>query len=160
MPGDEEREYLPAQVVAEYLAQIDGLGLDGVIFKSSQVSGDGQNIVLFNHAACVEPADLPEGTEVDVHFGLYDPDDNDLTITVWERVPPENEEQSPLSPDHMIFSYSSGYDQILVDADDDCPHGPTLLLEVASVEVHEIQGVKYEGALRHVHRHRSVKSDT
>ena len=59
MPRDIDREYLPTQFVASYLAHRATPNLDGMIFPSSQTAGDGQNIVLFNHARRIEPYSLP-----------------------------------------------------------------------------------------------------
>ena len=54
MPHEETREYLCSQIVAEYLAnRFDG-GLDGIIFRSAQRGGTGNNVVLFNHASRVK----------------------------------------------------------------------------------------------------------
>ena len=57
MPHDEAREYLASQAVADYLANREGLELDGMIFSSSQTAGKGRNIVLFNHASKVAAED-------------------------------------------------------------------------------------------------------
>lgn len=65
------------------------------MFKSSQVSGYGQNVVIFNHACGIETYELPEGTDIYVSFGWGDPDEYDPTITILERVPPEKESQTP-----------------------------------------------------------------
>ena len=157
LPGSEEREYLPTQVVAEYLAQLDGLNLDGVIFNSSQVSGDGQNIVLFNHAGCVESYELPEGTEIEVFFG-HDYSGDDTSVTVWEMVPQEKEEKNQSSILEPIFSSSFDYNLELPNSDD-CPHEPTLRIEMESVKVHKVQGVEYKCSSMDVRRHRMVKKD-
>jgi len=50
LPRDETIDYLPTQVVAEYLANKYEPRLDGLIYSSSQTNGVGRNIVLFNHA--------------------------------------------------------------------------------------------------------------
>ena len=57
MPHDEVREYLASQAVADYLANSEGLRLDGMMFSSSQTAGEGRNIVLFNHASKVAAED-------------------------------------------------------------------------------------------------------
>jgi hypothetical protein len=66
-PGDEVFEYIPTQVVAEYLVNHHDFGrgkipksIDGIVFKSAQRSEDPglyhdlRNIVLFDEAAIVE----------------------------------------------------------------------------------------------------------
>lgn len=57
VPGNEALDYLPTQVVAEYLWTRNDRGVDGIIFGSSQVSGDHRNIVLFPHACIIDGAD-------------------------------------------------------------------------------------------------------
>jgi hypothetical protein len=57
IPGQETLEYLPTQVIAEYLwAHVDP-PVDGLIFGSSQITASSSNIVLFPHAATVEGAE-------------------------------------------------------------------------------------------------------
>ena len=66
MPGDEAREYLATQIVAEYLANKTDPRLDGILFRSSQMNFqdqygpeqervDDRNVVLFNHASRLSP---------------------------------------------------------------------------------------------------------
>ena len=54
MPHEETREYLNSQIVADYLANRFEGGLDGIIFRSAQTGGTGNNVVLFNHASRVQ----------------------------------------------------------------------------------------------------------
>jgi hypothetical protein len=77
MPRDEEFEYLPTQAVSEYLASCVEPRLDGMAFHSAQTAGAGRNIVLFHHAAGVEPYELPDGTTVDVNMGWSSDEDYD-----------------------------------------------------------------------------------
>ncbi len=65
IPGWEALEYLPTQVVAEYLWTRDDGAVDGLIFGSSQVTGETTNIVLFPQACLVEGADNEKRREVD-----------------------------------------------------------------------------------------------
>lgn len=57
IPGREALEYLPTQVVAEYLWTREENRVDGIIFGSAQMSGDHSNLVLFPHAAKIAGAD-------------------------------------------------------------------------------------------------------
>ena len=75
MPGDEDVDYLPTQVVAEYLSSKANPSLDGILFPSSQTGEGGQNLVLFNHTCGVEPYHLSEGTKVEVR--IYRTDEGD-----------------------------------------------------------------------------------
>lgn len=81
IPGREGLDYLPSQVVAEYLwARAKKGSVDGVIFGSSQVSGDHYNIVLFPHACIVEGAEAEPARRVHriyQHNPLPEEDDDD-----------------------------------------------------------------------------------
>jgi hypothetical protein len=67
LPGDEVFEYIPTQVVAEYLVRHHNFGrgkatklIDGLVYHSAQRAGEGKaamdvrNVVLFGEAAMVE----------------------------------------------------------------------------------------------------------
>lgn len=54
--GDSLSDYLPTQVVAEYLSEQHRLNLDGIIFPSTQRPSGAHNVVLFNHACALDPA--------------------------------------------------------------------------------------------------------
>lgn len=85
IPGRETLEYLPTQVVAEYLWTRGERSVDGLIFGSSQVSGDRTNIVLFPQASGVENADAEVRREVAgiYHFGGSDDEPPDVAETVY-----------------------------------------------------------------------------
>ena len=68
MPGSESMDYLPTQVVAEYLKAHPDMKLDGMMFASSQTARaqeedadtreqKGKNVVLFSHACGLEEYD-------------------------------------------------------------------------------------------------------
>ena len=163
MPQDKASEYLPSQVVAEYLAYKLDLRLDGIIFGSSQ-TGCGRNVVLFNHACGVEPDDLPEGTEVEVYslYDKYDEDNDEYDegyVRVFERVPPTHS-TPPRNDDATlvdIYSFSPGDNE-----DEELPtySEPTLRIDMKSIFVLDIQSVRYDYHSREVSRHRSVKSES
>ena len=162
-PQDQAFEYLPSQAVAEYLANKLDLGLDGIIFHSTQTDGAGRNVVLFNHACGVVPDDLPEGTEVEVDTRRpnYDEDD-DCRIWVFETVPPTRSAPPRNDGATLLDSIlsSPGWDE---DANEDeelptCSE-PTLRLDVKSVFVLEIKSVRYDHHRCEVFRHRSVKGE-
>jgi len=58
MPGEEDIDYIPTQIITEYLASREDLGLDGIIFKSSQINTDddelGNNVLLFKNSSSVK----------------------------------------------------------------------------------------------------------
>lgn len=63
LPEDEHLDYVPTQVVSEYLAHLHKLPgrnghqtIDGIIYRSAQ-SGDGKNIAIFGDAGMVKEAE-------------------------------------------------------------------------------------------------------
>lgn len=156
LPTRESHEYLPTQVVAEYLSQRKDLKLDGVMFDSSQITEKGKNVVLFNHACDVEPYKLPEGSSIDVSLGFGMEDDFDDDITIWEKHPaPETltkEKQSNRS-DLLACIGLDGLDRF----DDVINAPPTLRLDIDNVQVVMIKGVRYDHLPRGVTRQRMEK---
>lgn len=55
MPENQDHNYLITQVVADYLAMLPGISVDGIIYPSAQRAGsgdrDGTNVVLFHKSA-------------------------------------------------------------------------------------------------------------
>jgi len=152
MPGDEESKYLPTQVVAEYLSTHPDLNLDGVVFPSSQVAGDGDNVVLFNRASVVEPSGFPDGTEISVSFGSGNPDDEEYDFVVFERVP-EAVEKKPVER-YPLFDFSTMYDSPELGKLPDLE--PTLRIDLESLSVSHVQGVSYDTDAHKVSRFRST----
>jgi hypothetical protein len=158
MPRDEEFEYLPTQAVSEYLASCVEPKLDGILFHSAQTAGEGRNIVLFNHAAGVEPYALPEGTKTEVQMGWASEDDEDDSITVWEEV------TSPkaVDGDKPARAVASFADVLALASPSDSPEKTddqflgyvTLRLDVDKIEVFRIRAVKYDKIHCRVSRHR------
>ncbi len=168
MPKDEAFEYLPTQVVAEFLANKVDPRLDGIIFPSSQTD-DGQNIVLFNHACGVEPDDLPDGTEVKVyvsqkHYQDSDEDEDDNAfIQIVENVretctaPSINNNATPLD----VMTSSPEFDEN-GNGDEEFPtwSKPSLRLDGKNLFVLDIKSVRYGYKRRDVFRHRPVKDES
>lgn len=172
MPGTEGREYLPTQVVAEFLAAQKDMALDGVLFASSQVAGlegsddesdlgdgvtekesrpiAGKNIVLFPHACIHEAHELPIGTKVDVSLGRGDPDDSDDDISVTERVPVEgNETEIGRRPSDIFDPFDTFAVMEEVPSFD-----PSIRLDLEGVFVLDVLGVGYRTTKRAVDRFR------
>ena len=56
-PGDELLEYVPTQVLVEYLANYHDPNIDALIYSSTQTDGAGKNIAIFSHATKAAPID-------------------------------------------------------------------------------------------------------
>ena len=139
MPEEEELEYIPTQVVAEYLANKADPKIDGILYPSSQTDGDGKNVVLFNHACEVNPYRLPEGTEIEMF---------DRTLYSDQDLP-----------------YSTGIlvREIVPDGHPPIDNSPsseaTLDIDIESVIISDIKGVTYSVASSEVARTRTTKSE-
>ena len=164
MPHEEDSEYLPTQIVAEYLYERLDPPIDGLMFRSPQTAGNGQNVVLFNNASKVEAYDLPVGSDVSISHGWGAADDYDDGITIFERVPKPVEEDAgeKNDPDAIFGSFAIPVDYMpipgrasIVDSRE-----TSLRIDVNSIQVFEMLGVTYETHQRSVSRHRSEKSDT
>ncbi len=136
MPEDEEFEYIPTQVVAEYLANRATPQIDGILYPSSQT--DGNNVVLFNHASKIKPYGIPKETEIEV----YDWSSDEIIEYLGEmgidvnEVTPDNCEEVAITEPYMMLE-----------------------LDQLSVRVLDIKSVEYAYDTHRVHRIRSTASE-
>jgi hypothetical protein len=143
MPGDEEKQYVATQVVADYLATNSKLKLDGLIFNSSQVdisesssSKDiGKNVVLFYNASRLNNQDYPDGKDFDLDLGWEDDGDSDLSLTLRET--PAVEEDGLVDLVNLVDFIE-----------------PTISLLMDSVEVDYIKGVSVSLESRNFRRYK------
>jgi hypothetical protein len=164
MPRDEEFEYLPTQAVCEYLASCVDPRLDGVIFHSTQTASEGRNVVLFNHAAGVEPYALPDGTKIKLmNMGSGADDDHDYSITVWETVPAEKpakpKSASSCTPNLRALLEVASWDPANATEGDDRFLGreTTLKLDVKKIQIFRIKAVSYQKSEHSVMRYRQTE---
>lgn len=159
MPNDETFEYLPTQVIAEYLATKAIPTFDGVVFRSSQTGGEGRNVVLFNHAAAAVLDNVPPGTDFTLWMGSGSDDDFDPTIMIFESVP------APATPKpiELFGMMLSPPDPIPPDREPDVawlPHRErTLRLDIDSVELVRVSATRYECEKRAVMRIRTNRKE-
>ena len=150
MPNDEPFEYLVTQAMADYLADRDEHGLDGLIYPSVQGGGKGANVVLFNKASRVETLETPAGMNVSVFQHSGDPDEEgNSNYTVWEEVPQAAEERQGKvlwKPAFPSISHS-------FPADSD-HRETTLRIDLSSLRVHCIRAVSITSDTLGVERHR------
>ena len=158
MPRDIDREYLPTQFVASYLAHRATPKLDGIIFPSSQTAGDGQNIVLFNHARGIEPYSLPCGSETIVYIDSpTEEEDDDDGIFIKESVPsiPPATDPPGRGGRRGVIRLTE-FDERIESEDSTAP---TLELDIESIEVWIIKRVSYEPRSRSVSRYQETDED-
>ncbi len=162
-PAREEREYLATQVVAEYLALVIDPQLDGVIFPSSQIDGDGENVVLFPRASRVEPDSTPVGTTFRFGLGTHSDFDFEGIVTVWEIPPTPTEEGPREEPASGPSPISSDFFESPENDEDREFFGPpretTLRMDLNGIQVWEITGVTYARDERRVKRRRENEEE-
>ncbi|MGL1921661.1 MAG: RES family NAD+ phosphorylase [Hyphomicrobiales bacterium] len=94
MPSDEETEYLPTQVVLDFLANGLSLKLDGVLFPSAQTNNETTNVVLFHKSSRVEEFQIDDSTSIEVRtFEMYE-DGPEQEYSVIERIPKDKNAKS------------------------------------------------------------------
>jgi len=125
--------------------------------KSENCNKEGMNIVLFPHASVQKPYEVPDGTTISVHTNFGPPDDPDDSIYISEEYPESKIKKNKLKRKE-IFDTFIGCKPIVLD--DEFPdYDPRLQLDMNSIEVETIKGVKYLSNTRYVSRHRYNKKD-
>ena len=138
VPSDEDLEYLATQAIADFLATERDPALDGIAYPSTHTDGSGQNVVLFHKAARVETLDLPEGTQIEASTGYNDEDGWYTDYSVWETL--YRTSDSTTNPSQARLQYPRSQDPTWWDYWDH--RKPSLRIDVGSLEVHEVEGVK------------------
>lgn len=140
LPHEETSEYLPTQIISEYLHDRSEPPIDGMLFPSAQ--RDGQNLVLFHRAARAESYDLPNGSHTWVSWGYGPEDDFVDDISVHEETPAQavdadGHRAGPRMPAVIEAMFRPRHDPPEDNRD------VTLRLELGSIQVHEIRGTTY-----------------
>ena len=148
MPDHEAFEYVPTQVVADYLANEVEPALDGILFASSQTEMAGINVALFHKSSRVERRVKPKDVATDVWFGYHAEDGEEIDYTVFELVPVP----TPLEPEARQHGGGIGFL-------DDPPGDPdtrrlALRIDMTSVHVRHIQAVQVRSESHRVSRSR------
>ena len=105
--------------------------------------------MLFNHASKVELYELPEGSEVTVDIDHGSEDDENNMIVIRENVPSNNYQDVEGGSFVASMSLSQYGDKprrfALGDSDDSMSYArPALRLELKSIVVLDIKGLKYD----------------
>ena len=150
MPDDEPLEYLATQAIADFLATAANPSLDGILYPSVQGGEDQLNVVLFHKAARVEPLSIPKGTEISAI--VIDTED-ETSYTVYEEMSshvPSTGSEAPKFP-FWIEPIDA------LEPEDYDVREPALRLDVATLQVHHVNRVKFETQPHSVFRHRLEK---
>jgi hypothetical protein len=154
MPDDEPFDYLATQAIADFLATEMNPALDGLLYPSVQGSQGKLNVVLFHNSARVQELDIPKGVEISAHLSHETEDGPEVDYWVFEEVPPAV--PSPPAEAHDLPFMSEPLQASHRDFDE---RPPTLKLDVPSLTVHHVSGIKFHTEAHSVHRHRSEKRE-
>ena len=143
MPDAEIFEYLPTQVIAEYLASQMNPELDGIFYPSAQTKTGKNNVVLFHESSLVERLEISDDTAIFVETGIQTADGFEPEYWVFQRTAPKEEATDATDPfaAEMSQKVRSGDRRI-----------PALRIDLSSVEVHHIESVVYKHSDYQVHR--------
>jgi hypothetical protein len=142
IPGREALEYLPTQVVAEYLWTREENRIDGIVFGSAQMSGDRSNLVLFPHAAKVAGAQVEVPRSIESAFvSERNPEEPDPPVQFVSYRQTESVESADQFPDDAGFEAAENWLVKPVKAVEPEPEpalsftGTLIRTEVTSIEV-------------------------
>jgi hypothetical protein len=137
MPGDQDRDYLTTQAIADYLSGFTEPELDGILFPSVQ-DGTGVNVVLFHKASMVEPLDISSGATLSASVTDFDYDTYDEYVAYGIRVIKPLPGKADVAPSHR----STNSDDFSAAPITTLLRKPALRLELNSIEVHKVDAVK------------------
>jgi hypothetical protein len=143
MPDAEIFEYLPTQVIAEYLASEVRPELHGILYPSAQAKNGQSNVVLFHDSSLVEKPNISDDTAIFVETELQTADGFEPEYWVFERTAP-GEETTEVVNSHAPAVPDKGSQRNEVM--------PTLRIDLSSLEVHHIERVFYSHSDHQVHR--------
>ncbi len=149
MPNDADLDYLPTQVIADYLSTASDTPLDGILFPSVQtdVREEGKNkgpeflnVVLFNKSSRVSRLDYPEESEIDAcTWQMYNEGpEPEYRVTV--RMPKSEEAETvEVEAVKTLFELAAEMQDFPNDSD---MRPETLDVDVNSLSVHVVRGVR------------------
>ena len=154
LPGDEDFDYLLPQVICEYLSEV--VGLDGVLYSSSQTGGKGTNLALFPKAAVIEA--FPAGMMTSLGSSFDEDQSPTLEVTT-----PSTDETEAVGNDIWGLRRAATQENPfwvpdLSELGDLTAPKPALKFMLDSVEVSEIKGIAYKQVREKIPQSVSVRS--
>jgi RES domain-containing protein len=143
LPDAEIFEYLPTQVIAEYLASQVKPELDGILYPSAQTKNGKNNVVLFHDSSLVEQLTTSDDNATFVETEIQTADGPEPEYWVFQRTAPKEEATGVTAP----FAAETSQKGSLGDG-----RIATLRIDLLSVEVHHIESVVYKHLDYQVHR--------
>jgi hypothetical protein len=146
MPQDQLLDYLPTQVVAEFLAAEVDPSLDGIIYQSFQVGDqpfgvvvDRRNVVIFRKAARVQALDISQVADISVSTNSF--------IDDWGGILDDAPDLKYLVVEKLLGGRLEGSEQETQEPDE-------ASLKFSELEVHYVKGVKFQTDTTTVRRYR------
>ena len=143
LPDHEKHEYLPTQVIADYLASMTNLKVDGILFPSIQSAREGFNLVLFNKSSRVEKVMRKAGTTIHVESYAYYAEGPEIEYRVIEKA--SELDNSIVSTDNRQKESDS--------------RRSTLKIDIDSLEVHIIEAADFKASDYKVERQEENLND-
>lgn len=167
MPNDADLDYLPTQVIADYLSRASDTPLDGILFPSVQTDVREEaenkkpeflNVVLFNKSSRVARFDYPEEVELDAcTWRMYNEGpEPEYRVTVQVQKPEEVETVEAKSA-KTPFDLAMEMQDFPIDSD---MRPETLEVDVNSLSVHVVKGVRILAESHTVSWSQYTESDT
>ena len=137
LPSEQVLAFIPTQVIAEFLAHRHEPKLDGVLYTSTQRSGEGLNIALFYHASMVEGSGTEKDEEGDdaVTGELTGDDSFVISEPVKPAAPAPGGRYSPMPLE---------FERSLDHPHSDIERQPTIRLVPESIRMFLVTGTQYK----------------
>lgn len=155
MPDEEGLDYLPTQVVSDFLSSANKPSLDGIIFPSVQAR-DGCNVVLFHGAARVARDDVAPGTKIYARLGLDNGDGWEADYSVDLVVPRGTAQLAGHDDEDLLPGLLQG--GAIAESEDEREESLRVIAD--SLVVHHVLGVEVKTTVSPVRRHVSVSDQT
>ncbi|WP_209833573.1 RES domain-containing protein [Ruegeria sp. HKCCE3926] len=152
MPNDADLDYLPTQVIADYLSKALDYPLDGILFPSVQTDLKDENddkkpeflnVVLFNKSSRVFKVEHSKDTEIDADtWQMYNEGpEREYRVTVRKPPPKEDNEDAASKESSKPLSFADvlGMEDFPIDPD---TRPDTLRVDPSSLTVHVVRGVR------------------
>lgn len=157
LPENEEDDYIPTQILADFLAWEPSLRFDGIMFPSSQSKSKGKNVVLFHLHARVKSIERNNVENTEVELTSWDNEGSYADYFVIDWVPSKLNDKPSETVNHNsidnVFDpdYNWREDELRLE---------TLAIDESSIRVHHIDAIKYQTTPHNIKRVSWEKTDS
>lgn len=142
MPSMESHDYLPTQIIADFLAEGLEQPYDGIIFSSTQSKAEGNNVVLFHRAARVETIEIREGSQITAHSTTFEPTEGEYesyNIVIQKPGKPHKKKDIP----DNIFDFDLGFLPSPRVRTVEDPRRQTLKIQETDIKIYDVEAVEF-----------------